>query len=87
MLWWVIGAFLCYGLQIDRNFSRLLFDITVKYVTASHSQEFCTISVLALNEPAWPKADNVLRALAIASCGATLVAAWRDGGAAKRTRL
>ena len=26
-------------------------------------------------------------ALAIAICGATLVAAWRDGGAAKRTRL
>ncbi len=27
------------------------------------------------------------KALAMTMCGATLVAAWRDGGAAKRTRL
>ena len=36
---------------------------------------------------AWSTTVVFLKVLAVAMCGATLVAAWRDGGAAKRTRL
>ena len=42
---------------------------------------------LGLNSSVQSKADCVSEALAMAMGGATLVAAWRDGGAAKRTRL
>ena len=61
--------------------------LTIANETMAHHREIAANSDLILSERASSKAADALRALAIAICGATLVAAWRDGGAAKRTRL